>query len=200
MEILDLRWSNASFLFMCLNITLSALFFTLCFYLFPFLSSPARVFSISWISSRVFPVSTVLISSLSSWLPLLRNPCLAGRRRKWVMCEESLISDEFSCVFLPFKGEIFLSHPGNLTGRTALASNKGKSSEYIGPSLVFVLLCLSHVQTGRLQLFQLVFLKIKSFTTLRSSKHEPAVQCWCQFNHWLWRWVIIDSIWCNFLL
>lgn len=63
---------------------------------------------------------------------------------------------------LPFKGEISLSHPDNLTGWTVLAINKGSSSKYIGPSLVCVLLCLSHMQTGTLQLSQLVFLKIRA--------------------------------------
>lgn len=40
----------------------------------------------------------------------------------------------------------------SLTGRSVLAVNKGNSSKYIGTCLVFVLLCLSHMQEGRLQL------------------------------------------------
>lgn len=81
------------FLFMCLwEITLSMLFtFLLSCH------SAVRVSNTYWISSRAFPASSVRSSSLSSWWPSLKNQWLAGRERKWVMCEEPFLLDLFLC-------------------------------------------------------------------------------------------------------
>lgn len=55
--------------------------------------SAVRVSNTYWISSRAFPASSVRSSSLSSWWPSLKNQWLAGRERKWVMCEEPFLLD-----------------------------------------------------------------------------------------------------------
>lgn len=157
METLDLRWSNASFLFMYVwDITLSTLFLP-----FPFPVIPSESFQYLLNFQQSVP-SFQCAYILTQLLIAITEKPMSGWKKDKMGNVWRVISDEFLYGLLPFKGEISLSHPDNLTGQTVLAINKGNSSKYIGPSLVFVLLCLSHMQTGRLQLSQLVFLKIRA--------------------------------------
>lgn len=157
METLNLRWSNASFLFMYVwDITLSTLFLP-----FPFPVIPSESFQYLLNFQQSVP-SFQCAYILTQLLIAITEKPMSGWKKDKMGNVWRVISDEFLYGLLPFKGEISLSHPDNLSGQTVLAINKGNSSKYIGPSLVFVLLCLSHMQTGRLQLSQLVLLKIRA--------------------------------------
>lgn len=99
---LDLRWSKASFLFMCVwDITLSTLFLP---FPFPVILSESFQYLLNFQQSvPSFHCAYILTQLL---IAIAEKPMSGWKKDK--MGNVSLLSDEFLCDLLPFKGEISL--------------------------------------------------------------------------------------------